>query len=34
MPIKQLLEMLVRGGFIKSWEAVYGDEKKFVITFN
>jgi hypothetical protein len=34
MPIKQLLELLVKGGFIKSWEAVFDDEKKFVITFN
>jgi ribosomal protein S8 len=32
MPIRQLLELLVRGGFIKSWEMI--DEKKFVITFN
>lgn len=34
MPIKQLLEMLVRGGVIKSWEMIDEDEKKFVITFN
>lgn len=35
MTIKQILEMLQRGGLIKSWEEVFGSEgKKFVIEFN